>query len=154
MAMSSTLVTRARSTLSPLVFLKSTVAKGFGRGSTQLGFPTANLKIRWDATHSRTTSETALEGGRASLTDDERNVLNFMESHDCGIYYGWCQVLAGEESGVSADIYPAAVSIGWNPTFDDVGLTCTPKEGMGLDKNKNVGRFCPSLYKSFCMEDW
>ena len=41
-------VSRSLSSVGPHK-LRAEVIHGFGRGSTELGFPTANMQIRWDA---------------------------------------------------------------------------------------------------------
>ena len=76
---------RAPTTVAP-IRLAATVVKGFGRGSKELGIPTANL-----------------------AADEVRAALARVEA---GIYYGWA-LLRGRP-------YKACVSVGWNPTFDDV----------------------------------
>ncbi|CAJ1432614.1 unnamed protein product, partial [Effrenium voratum] len=83
------------------VRLRAKVVHGFGRGSKQLGFPTANLQIRWDA-----------ELG--TLSEEERAVRTFAESHRTGIY---CALGSIEEM---PGVHKVAMSMGWNPTFDDV----------------------------------
>ncbi|CAD7925625.1 unnamed protein product [Amoebophrya sp. A120] len=98
-------VTRAMKALQTGVQrLQAPVAKGFQRGSKMLGFPTANMEIMWD-----------LEGQPGQLTPAQKTLLDFMNTHPCGIYYGWCQVPDVDET-----VHKAAVSIGWNPTFKDV----------------------------------
>lgn len=86
------------------VRLRAEVVHGFGRGSRQLGFPTANLKILWDADPS-------------SLNEEERMVREFAESHDTGIY---CAFGCLEEPVGQRQVYKVAMSMGWNPTFSDV----------------------------------
>jgi len=78
-------------TLSPCftdggVIVRGTVVHGFGRGSKTLGFPTANI-------HSP-------------------NAKVFANTYPTGIYAGWARVMLGPDSLV----YPAAISVGWNPT--------------------------------------
>ena len=76
--------------------LTGAVVHGFGRGSAQLGFPTANLEIDWT------------DGAK---TPAAQKIRNFVDTHDTGIYAAWAQVADGDDSGV----YKAAVSVGWNP---------------------------------------
>lgn len=90
------------------------VVHGFGRGSSQLGFPTANLEIRWDATGEE----------RTKLDPLARDVLDFAEKTPCGIYAAWGRVCDGPDQGV----YKVAMSVGWNPHF----------EGEDAVKNKTI----------------
>lgn len=87
------------------VRLRAKVVHGFGRGSKTLGFPTANMEIRWDQ-----------ENNLENLDQDERAVLDFARGCQPGIYYAWAQVVDGADQGV----YKVAMSVGWNPTFSDV----------------------------------
>ena len=68
------------------VIVRGTVVHGFGRGSKQLGFPTANL--------------------------NSIDAKAFASDYPTGIYAGWAKVSGGPDSRV----YPAAISVGWNPT--------------------------------------
>ena len=81
--------------------LTGAVVHGFGRGSAQLGFPTANLEIDWT------------DGAK---TPAAQRIRNFVDANDTGIYAAWAQVADGPDSGV----YKAAVSVGWNPHFGDL----------------------------------
>jgi len=83
--------------------LKANVVHGFGRGSKLLGFPTANMDIRWT-------------DSPESLNEDQRSILTFASETKTGVYFGWAQVVGSEDQG----IYKAAVSVGWNPTFADL----------------------------------
>eukprot|EP00040_Diaphanoeca_grandis_P032379 m.196061 g.196061 ORF g.196061 m.196061 type:complete len:178 (-) comp32602_c3_seq1:34-567(-) len=85
------------------IALRAKVVRGFGRGSKMLGFPTANMEIKW-------------EGKPDDLSEDEKKVLDFATNHETGIY----AALACVEDGNDKGIYKAAVSVGWNPTFTDV----------------------------------
>eukprot|EP00747_Dinoflagellata_sp_TGD_P179174 gnl/TRDRNA2_/TRDRNA2_29527_c0_seq1.p1 gnl/TRDRNA2_/TRDRNA2_29527_c0~~gnl/TRDRNA2_/TRDRNA2_29527_c0_seq1.p1 ORF type:complete len:444 (-),score=70.44 gnl/TRDRNA2_/TRDRNA2_29527_c0_seq1:106-1401(-) len=96
-------ITRVLKLIEP-VRLRAEVVHGFGRGSRQLGFPTANVNIRWDAQNPST------------LSDDERTVLHFARQHDTGIYCAFACIEDGPEPG----IHKVAMSMGWNPTFSDV----------------------------------
>eukprot|EP00392_Amoebophrya_sp_AT5.2_P007679 g7694.t1 len=80
-----------------------------------LGFPTANMEILWDS---------EVEGGSSTLTPPQKNMLDFMHTNECGIYYGWCQVREDSppenQDPIPRTVHKAAISIGWNPTFKDV----------------------------------
>eukprot|EP00933_Yihiella_yeosuensis_P022695 TRINITY_DN17829_c3_g1_i1.p1 TRINITY_DN17829_c3_g1~~TRINITY_DN17829_c3_g1_i1.p1 ORF type:complete len:308 (-),score=66.78 TRINITY_DN17829_c3_g1_i1:676-1509(-) len=87
------------------VRLRAEVVHGFGRGSKQLGCPTANLRICWE------------ESDPAKLSDEERSVLDFAQHHGTGIY---CAFGSLDEAVGGESVYPVALSMGWNPTFSDV----------------------------------
>lgn len=95
---------RSLTILEAPVRLCGRVVRGFGRGSSQLGFPTANLAIRWDANDSDI------------LSSDERAVLDFVATAPTGIYAAWARVCDGPDTGV----YKVAMSVGWNPHFTDL----------------------------------
>ena len=65
--------------------LTGAVVHGFGRGSAQLGFPTANLEIDWT------------DGAK---TPAAQRIRTFVDTHDTGIYAAWAQVADGDDSGV------------------------------------------------------
>ncbi|KAI9595095.1 hypothetical protein BDF19DRAFT_385630 [Syncephalis fuscata] len=69
------------------VFLNSKVIHGFGRGSKDLGIPTANME----------------EKAQESLCKDAK----------LGVYYGWAQVVGVEDNTV----FPMVMSLGWNPFY-------------------------------------
>lgn len=83
-----------------VIRIRGTVVKGFGRGSSELGIPTANV--------------------------DTMAVARVLPGATTGIFYGWAS-LPGKYPGT---VYATALSIGWNPFFksgdDDVGKTCEP----------------------------
>ena len=79
--------TRSLQLLEAPAKLVGSVVHGFGRGSAQLGFPTANLSINWSE---------KLE----SLTEEERSVRRFVDENKTGIYAAWAQVADGEDRGV------------------------------------------------------
>ncbi|CAE8707691.1 unnamed protein product, partial [Polarella glacialis] len=91
--------------LEPMPRLRATVVHGFGRGSKLLGFPTANMEVRWEK-----------EGEKESLKPEEQAMLEFARDCEPGIYFAWAQVANGPDRG----IYKTAMSVGWNPTFTDV----------------------------------
>eukprot|EP00927_Polykrikos_kofoidii_P057303 TRINITY_DN5141_c0_g1_i1.p1 TRINITY_DN5141_c0_g1~~TRINITY_DN5141_c0_g1_i1.p1 ORF type:complete len:182 (+),score=34.14 TRINITY_DN5141_c0_g1_i1:78-623(+) len=97
--------TREQRALDPVVTLSAKVVHGFGRGSKLLGFPTANMEVRWDC-----------ENKPEELKRHEQDIMDFAKSCEAGIYYAWAQVVDGPDKGV----YKAAMSVGWNPTFTDV----------------------------------
>lgn len=98
-------VARTCRALDPAPRLRAKIIHGFGRGSKMLGFPTANMEVRWDQ-----------EACQAALAPQERDILDFARGCEPGIYYAWGQVVDGKDNGV----YKVAMSVGWNPTFTDV----------------------------------
>ncbi|KAF2405179.1 riboflavin kinase [Trichodelitschia bisporula] len=85
------------------VKLGGPVIKGFGRGSRELGIPTANIPL-----------EGLAVGGHEDL--------------DSGVYYGWAglegappastpQAEGKLEGDARGTIYPMVMSIGWNPFY-------------------------------------
>lgn len=91
------------------IFYENKVIAGFGRGSSELGIPTANLPV-----------------------DDTLTGL------DCGVYFGWCRLspesseqhveIAGNNRKVvfnngmlltdqELDNLPMVMSVGWNPFY-------------------------------------
>ncbi|KZF21525.1 riboflavin kinase [Xylona heveae TC161] len=72
------------------------VVKGFGRGSKDLGIPTANIPI-----------DGLSVGGNSDV--------------ESGIYYGWAGLedppVAHDAPGLSRGIFPMVMSIGWNPFY-------------------------------------
>lgn len=98
-------VSRVTRVLDPMPKLKATVVHGFGRGSKTLGFPTANMEVKWDS-----------EQTPEMLQPHEQDILRFAQGCEAGIYYAWARVVNGKDDGV----YKVAMSVGWNPTFTDV----------------------------------
>ncbi|CAK9095370.1 Bifunctional riboflavin kinase/FMN phosphatase [Includes: FMN phosphatase (FMN phosphohydrolase) [Durusdinium trenchii] len=74
-------------------------------GSKELGFPTANLEIQ------------EAEEATATSSGDQRALRHFAESHRTGIY---CAFGSIEEGVGGEEVHPVAMSMGWNPTFEDV----------------------------------
>jgi len=91
-------------TLIDPVPLRAEVIHGFGRGSKVLGFPTANMRIRWG------------DDQGITKTDEELAVLDFAGDIQTGIYAAYAMVEDGPDRGV----YKVAMSVGWNPTFKDL----------------------------------
>ncbi|KAN0035237.1 hypothetical protein ACTA71_004498 [Dictyostelium dimigraforme] len=75
------------------LFFKGSVITGFGRGSKQLGIPTANLPVE-------------------ELEEKLKDI-------PIGVYYGWANVIGLEDNKV----FPMAMSIGWNPFYKNTKKT-------------------------------
>jgi len=86
---------------SPL-YLRAKVVNGFGRGSRQLGFPTANMHVP-SVDGSDPSCSTASEGDSDNQT---------IEGLGYGVYFGWAKV-----RGVDGQPRKAVVNIGKRPTF-------------------------------------
>lgn len=89
--------------------LKGEVARGAGRGGRELGFPTANLYFPLS---------TALPAD--------------------GVYAGWVKVVSSapiDGDMVQGVRYPAAISVGLNPTFDDARRSV---ESFVLDRDADL----------------
>ncbi|KAM0723716.1 hypothetical protein Q7P37_000706 [Cladosporium fusiforme] len=72
--------------------LDGKVIKGFGRGSKELGIPTANIPISGLSV-----------GGNETIAS--------------GVYYGWAGLSASAAIGPSPAVFPMVMSIGWNPFY-------------------------------------
>ncbi|KAL9126823.1 MAG: hypothetical protein Q9217_004197 [Psora testacea] len=77
--------------------LSGPIIKGFGRGSKELGIPTANIPI-------------------AGLS------VGGHEGVESGVYYGWAGVSVDDEGKVQKDgsegrVWAMVMSIGWNPFY-------------------------------------
>ncbi|KAH7105726.1 riboflavin kinase [Auriculariales sp. MPI-PUGE-AT-0066] len=84
------------------IHLRGAVQKGFGRGSKELGFPTANLP------------------------DDSLEPLTSMVK--TGIYFGYAQLVPepGESSpfqGKDLEVLPMVMSLGFNPFYNNEKMT-------------------------------
>ncbi|KAF4690337.1 hypothetical protein FOZ60_000308 [Perkinsus olseni] len=85
--------------LEPPARLTGTVASGFGRGSKLLGYPTANI------------------------TSESPAVARFLETAETGVYLGFAQVRYPDGHPIpqaDLEVHPTALSVGVNPSFDDV----------------------------------
>lgn len=80
--------------------MTSNVVRGFGRGSADLGIPTANL---------------CRDSGIFSTSFD---------ALPCGIYWGFARV--GDKSETDTMVYKAAISIGYNPYYGNETKTVEP----------------------------
>lgn len=82
-------------------YLRGKVIHGHGRGGTKLGYPTANIELN-----------------PATVTQLQpfSNLVLFG--------YGCVEPPTPAESGLGIGPYPVAMSIGYNPQFQDVALSC------------------------------
>ena len=88
--------------LEPLLRLEGTVVSGFGRGSAQLGIPTANL--------------------------DGESLARGLDGSVSGIFAAFARVFFDDQGDkeLSKRIFPAVLSVGYNPQFDNDHRTCEP----------------------------
>lgn len=84
----------------PIRFV-STVVRGFGRGSSDLGIPTANL-----------------------CRDSTLCSVPKFDDLPCGIYWGFARIVQKEDTNTG--VYKAAVSIGFNPYYNNEHKTVEP----------------------------
>lgn len=82
--------------------MQSTVVRGFGRGSTELGIPTANL-----------------DRETCQAKSVPLNTTPKLEDLPTGIYWGFARIGADK-------VYTAAISIGYNPTYKNELKTVEP----------------------------
>ncbi|GAA6023464.1 hypothetical protein JCM11491_000585 [Sporobolomyces phaffii] len=74
------------------VYLSGWVSRGFGRGSKDLGCPTANLP--------------------------DEAIAPYYDSLETGVYFGWARVVTGH-SDDDDKVHPMVMSIGWNPFYNN-----------------------------------
>jgi riboflavin kinase len=87
----------------------SKVVRGFGRGSSDLGIPTANLDRQ----------VLRMANGFHNNNGVEKDASLCFEDLPCGIYWGFCRIGNADEpsAGTGGVVYTAALSIGYNPTY-------------------------------------
>jgi riboflavin kinase len=87
--------------------MTSKVIRGFGRGSKDLGIPTANLDL---------TALQLLSGSNSSNSS-----IHNLDELPCGIYWGFGKVGRNQDAHDDQDavghVYTTALSIGYNPTY-------------------------------------
>lgn len=95
--------------------MTSVVIHGYGRGSTELGIPTANLDpSRLTISYPpSTTSDASVSVSAATRLDDL----------ETGIYYGFCCI---KNKNNEAVVYKSAMSMGYNPTYGNDRKTIEP----------------------------
>ncbi len=101
--------------------LSGPIVKGFGRGSAELGIPTANIPI-------------------AGLS------VGGNENVESGVYYGWAGVDVDEtgkrESGVGkGKVWGMVMSIGWNPFYKNEvrSVVCLSTDNPGVHLGSGLG---------------
>ena len=100
--------------------MKSKVVRGFGRGSKDLGIPTANL------------SREEYEGPSDAV-----------DALPCGIFWGFARI--GQE-----ETYKAAISIGYNPTYGNSVKTIEPHLiAPATDKRRHASSCGETVLRDF-----
>jgi riboflavin kinase len=106
--------------------LSSEVMHGFKRGSTELGFPTANLNLE-----SLTISPLGWGEEEASADVECKDSLR-LENMKTGVYVGCARIhhsAADDDDDASLTspsthrYYPCVFSVGWNPTYNNTSQT-------------------------------
>lgn len=96
---------------------KGPVVSGFGRGSSELGIPTANVPIESLSLAFRQL-DTGVYFGFCKLTKDKgqstKNIVNEATQREVEYTYGL--QLKQEEEG---EVFPHVMSIGWNPFYSN-----------------------------------
>ena len=93
--------------------MTSTVARGFRRGSSELGFPTANLDMDL-----LTVNPLRLGLNAEMDTSTETDVCLPMGDVKPGVYVGCARIMKEK-----AKFYPCVFSVGWNPTYGNEAKT-------------------------------
>ncbi|KAL7556716.1 hypothetical protein ACA910_006269 [Epithemia clementina (nom. ined.)] len=105
--------------------MQSKVVRGFGRGSSELGIPTANLDCQAFAAGT----------GGAGCWSVSMQTAPTIDDLPTGIYWGYARILEGDSNDSSSDsnnsssnnnVYTAAISIGYNPTYGNQHKTVEP----------------------------
>ena len=89
--------------------MQSVVVRGFGRGSSDLGIPTANLDR--DKCHAKSVP--------LQTTPSLANLPT-------GIYWGFGRIVGSGGNKTNDRVYTAAISIGYNPTYGNEEKTVEP----------------------------
>ncbi|PFH34780.1 hypothetical protein BESB_068130 [Besnoitia besnoiti] len=134
------------------ILVTGTVVKGFGRGSKMLGIPTANVR---EAAQPVCVAPDPLESELCEVGCNGASPLRCDSQHSRpvtlvpGVYYGWAALLPVRDgAGLGPDrtkdvnegsrdqtdgaaappvkVYKTAMSIGYNPYFDNTSVTIEP----------------------------
>ena len=113
--------------------LSGPVVEGFGRGSSELGIPTANIPI-------------------AGLT------VGGHQDVESGIYYGWCGVNVDHDGSLKlgeaedlkerGSIFEMVMSIGWNPFYKNEKRSVVWFVGNEVFPEMTEDRKCTSYMSS------
>jgi riboflavin kinase len=113
----------------------SKVVRGFGRGSSDLGIPTANLDRQGlrmagveKSSSNSNTSNSNTSNTSNSISSEKKDASLDFEDLPCGIYWGFCRIGDDDDpaAGTGGVVYMAALSIGYNPTYGNDQKTIEP----------------------------
>ena len=123
--------------------LSSTVVRGFGRGSTDLGIPTANLDTE------------QLQIATPPNNNKNNNTQYQLQDLPCGIYWGLAAVETeknnNDSTGGPRQIYKTALSIGYNPTYGNERKTIEPH--LIADNDEDPQRHASSCKETLLKND-
>lgn len=121
------------------VRMTSIAIRGFGRGSKDLGIPTANLDcdrlkmVPTNGIEKSSSSSTTVTTSEEQQSSSLANVITYGD-FPTGIYWGFCRIgekMAAASNGSNPDeskgaVFKAAISIGYNPTYGNEHKTIEP----------------------------
>ncbi|KAI9822717.1 MAG: riboflavin kinase [Phylliscum demangeonii] len=87
--------------------IRGRVSQGFGRGSKELGIPTANLPVEGLRVGGREDVDNGVYFGWAGLEEEEADTTTTAKA----------PAKASADASASATVYPMVMSIGWNPYY-------------------------------------
>ena len=99
------------------VYVASQVVKGFGRGSKELGIPTANLED--DVVHGITLDDGIYYGFAQLLHSPDSEVLKKSQSEQVQPNGKENEQIVVLETSPANPIYPMVCSLGWNPQYNN-----------------------------------
>ncbi len=108
--------------LSPCWRVSGEVIKGFGRGSKELGVPTANLDAKCLASVDVIQKEKRAPGEQGQGDQEEVS----------GIYCGWAS------KGTEPQVYPMVMSIGWNPFYKNKERSCVSDSDSDSESDRRT----------------
>lgn len=127
--------------------ITSKVVRGFGRGASDLGIPTANLcpdeaKLQSVSLSIPSENNESMSPSSSSSSSENKSAaaattaVSHFDDLPCGIYWGFCRIgdNYNDNNGNNNDnnnnplghTYTTAVSIGYNPTYGNAHKTVEP----------------------------
>lgn len=94
--------------------VNSTIIAGFGRGSSDLGFPTANIPQQ--AMHSLGVTDTGIYYGYARVCNNQEEKLPQLDTESRRqVEYNYGANMLPQDD----QVFPMVMSIGWNPFYNN-----------------------------------